>query len=135
MRVAALLLLACCACGPGGAPGPVDTLASAQALLQRERYREAMAKAESGFRATASPRDAQLHARFRLLRAEILLELREAAKAGVVLREAPPPEQWPELHARYLLLAAHAQYRLEHYSEAQTLLDQAQRLAELSRDK
>jgi CHAT domain-containing protein len=130
MRVAALLLLACSACVPRRAASTQAELESAQRLLRSEQYTAAMAKAELGFRASANARDAEIHSRFWLLRAEILLELRDAQKAEAVLREGQIPQRSPELHARYLLLAGHAQYRLGHIGPAKMLLDEAQRLAE-----
>ena len=62
--------------------------------------------------------------RYRLLHAEILLELRKIKEAAEVLSETAPV-QWPDIHGRSLLMQAHVQYRLARNDEAERLLMRA----------
>jgi CHAT domain-containing protein/tetratricopeptide (TPR) repeat protein len=124
-----LLLLVFAGCAPRQSQSPEAALESARALLRSEEYGQALAAAENGLKETASHPNPKIHWQFRLLRAETLLELRKIREAVSVLQEAGAPAQWPDLHARYLLLEAHAQYRLNRNEAAESSLDQSERLA------
>ena len=67
-------------------------------------------------------------ARARILKAEILLELRQAKQALSVLQSIPVPDP-PELRGRYLLQKAHAYYRLNDNARSEALLSEAAQVA------
>ena len=90
------------------APHP-QSLDSAQDLLRREEYAAALQAVDQSL---PTIKDSQLQARAQILKAEILLELRQSKQALAVLDHTRSPQQWPELHGRYLLQQAHAYYRL-----------------------
>jgi tetratricopeptide (TPR) repeat protein len=74
-------------------------------------------------------KDKQLQARAQILKAEILLELRQSKQALSALASIPVPQEWPELHGRYLLQQAHAFYRLNNDPKAESLLNEAAAVA------
>jgi CHAT domain-containing protein/tetratricopeptide (TPR) repeat protein len=101
-----------------------QSLDSAQDLLRREEYAAALRAVDQ-----ATSKDSQLQARAQILKAEILLELRQSKQALAVLDATSVPQQWPELHGRYLLQRAHAYYRLNNDAKAESLLNEAAAIA------
>lgn len=103
-------------------------LQESKKLLRSEKYDLALSGVVAALGRTA--RDPVLHWKLVFLKSEILLARREAAKALVELKVAPPTDlAWDEAGARYLLLLANAHYFLSKYADSWRFLDQAGKAA------
>jgi CHAT domain-containing protein/Tfp pilus assembly protein PilF len=121
-----LLLSVLTGCAPQQSQSIPSTIDTAQDLLRREEFASALNAVD---RALPAIHDQQRQARAQILKAEILLELRQSKQALAVLETTPIPREWPELHGRYLLQRAHAYYRLNNDSQAEALLNEAGAIA------
>ena len=119
MRSACIFSLALCLCACSK-PSPEASFENAKSLLREGKLDQALAAADSGLRAEPSWR-------FRLLRAEILLEI-DPQKAVEALDAAGTPPS-PELLARVEMYRGWAAYLSSHYSDAEKSLNRARELA------
>lgn len=100
-----------------------------RALLRSERFQDASTKLELSL-AQARP-GSESYWKLRILRAEILLALRETRQAQTALGfELPPGPRWNEDLARYRFCQGYAAILLHRYDEGRLLLDKAQALAQ-----
>jgi len=126
--LALLLALALAGCGERKAHSAATLYQDARVLLRSEHYQDARKQTDFALRKVdpASP----LYLRLRLLRLEILVEQRENKLAREALNfQLPSGPQWTEEWARYRLCQANIAFGDQHYSEAQSHLDEAQGLA------
>jgi tetratricopeptide (TPR) repeat protein len=93
----------------------------ARDLLRRGDPKTALVRADAGLRAEPSPR-------FQLLKAEILLTSGQVPEAARFLESLSPPEQ-PQLHARWRMLQAQADYMQSDFLRAESALKEARTLA------
>lgn len=100
----------------------------AQADLYAERYQPALRAVDEVLSTHAAP--SPVKTRAQLLKAEILLELRQPREALAVLESVKPLPEEPEQRGRYLLHKAHALYYLERNGESEQLLAEAGKLAD-----
>ena len=122
------LLALLAGCGFRPSPPPEAILETASARLRSEDYTQALASWESGWKRVSAQPGSETYWRYRLLHAEILLELRKIKEAEHVLSEPPPP-QWPDIQGRHLLLQAHVEQRMAGYDKAERLLNEAGQIA------
>lgn len=132
-RIITAFLLACVVSNCGHRPPPIpsdaDLYSRAVNLFRSEHYREASADVDRGL---AIAPDGSLSAwRFRLLRAEILLSMRETQAAAAALKTAPPAAAAfvPQM-ARYRLCQAHLAQLSHDLGTARTRIKQARLLAQ-----
>jgi CHAT domain-containing protein len=123
----ALTLLALAACR--SSVRSLDTeFREAQSLLSGEQYDLALPKAEEGLsHAERSGNTAELW-RFRLLKADIQMGQRLAARTLALLDgfgEPPATPEWNEVHAHLLLLRGRCSYNLNRFGEAEEFLARA----------
>ena len=99
-------------------------------LLQSEQYSTAIVRIDAALRRAQRSSDARNLWRFRLLKAEALLDERRLPEAAAVLAADPPDGPgWAEYRARALFLKGTTAYFSAQYPEAQDELTRAAQLA------
>ena len=99
-------------------------------LLQSEQYGSAISRIDSALRRAQRSSDARNLWRFRLLKAEALLDERRLPEVSALLSVDPPNGRaWAEYRARTLFLRGTTAYFLAHYPEADDDLTRAAQLA------
>jgi CHAT domain-containing protein/Flp pilus assembly protein TadD len=119
----ALILLGGCAWRSAGSPDLAYR--EADRLLRRGELKAALTQAESGIRAEPSWR-------FRLLKAQILLTGGDAVEGSRYLASLSAPAD-AEIHARWRMLQAQADYMQSDFLAAETALTESESLAHLLR--
>src|SRR3954451_832290 len=129
-RFTALALILFCACA--SRTEVLETLfQTARGQLQAGELAKAQLSAEHGLSVAGSRHDDLFHWKFRLLRAEILLNSQRAGEVVGQLGEAVPPgSQFAPLAARKLMLQGQAASILGYADRSSNLLAEAHRAAE-----
>ena len=115
MRLAALALILLCGCSPTGTQSLDTMFERARGELRAGELAKAQLSAEQGLSAAESRHDAFFQWKFRLLRAEILLNSKRAEDVVAQLGESVPQgPQFAPLAARKLMLQGQAAFVLGH---------------------
>jgi CHAT domain-containing protein/uncharacterized protein HemY len=130
-RVAVLALVLLCGCSPTRTEH-LDTLfETTRGELRAGELAKAQLAAEHGISVADSRHDSFFHWKFRLLRAEILLNSRRAEEVVAQLDEpVPTASQFAPLAARKLMLEGQAASMLGHRDQSAALLVEAHSAAE-----
>jgi len=129
----ALSLAALTGCHALHSESPQHLYSVAYSGFRGEHYAEALQQSRQGEQLTGEA--SELHWRFRLLTAAILLGQREAASAEKALAfELPQVARTPANQSRFFLLKGFSAGLLRDYDTARTYLDHAASLAQDSRD-
>ena len=133
-RVAVLALVLLCGCSQTRTEH-LDTLfETTRGELRAGELAKAQLAAEHGISVADSRHDPFFHWKFRLLRAEILLNSRRAEEVVAQLDEpVPPGSQFAPLAARKLMLEGQAASILGHADRSAALLVEAHRAAEAAK--
>src|SRR5579871_5356120 len=124
LAVTVLVLAAC----RSAAPTLDADYRTAEGLLASEQYDAASAKTGQALARAEQVAKPEEIWRFRLLKAEILIGQRQAAKALALLNgygDPPAGSEWDETRARLLLLRGRASYTLNQLRESENLLSRA----------
>ncbi len=130
-RLAALALVLLCGCSLTRTES-LDTLFDvARGELRSGELAKAQRSAERGLSAADARRELLFHWKFRLLRAEILINSKRAEEVMAQLGETVPPgKQFAPLAARQLMLQGQANSILGHADQSAALLAEARGVAE-----